>query len=333
MVLGTGCTLNIGAQDTMQEAVDTDGDGIPDAVTIDNNLHDTATVTLDAYDLAADTETEVYPEWTVFNIVDKKLINDAVANSTTISFVGDNLKTYGTGTTYYCDPVEYPVNLEAGEIVEMDCYTGAAESSMELKLYDSDKDALTASSNSTNEADYSAALGAGEDSVIYMKLANRDSDSVYWLGALCTFYGNDIDDYVLDEGDFTEIPLPKEVKDATWAIKNDSGSDLTGDWDHCYAMLDNTGEIVPLALEEWDDTGYLRTVVTGGSTEPAAHTGDNYGVLALDYSYVVGAEGRIHGGLDDDTTSEDVGNMGCIDEGTELIDAFALDIVASVEAS
>jgi hypothetical protein len=298
-------------------------------VLVDDNIGDAATVTLNAYDKAADTETEVYPTWTVVDDANgNKVVNDGAANSTTLLVVGDTLNAYGTGTTYYCpEPV---IGFEVDKVqktVNLDCYTAATDSTMSLKIYDDSMDELTADDNASNEADYSLALGSSEEQVLYIKLSNDDSDSAYPLGAFCTYASGNTDDFEIVDSDYEEIPLPEEVDDATPTVANDAATDKTGDYKHCYKPV--SGDY--LLLEEWEDTGFVKAKVTAGSTEPAANAGDNFGVIAIDHSWNVFADGSVQGGIHDGTDDEDVGNMGAIDEGTELADAFGKDIVACVE--
>ena len=93
----------------------------------DDNLNDAATLTINAYDLAADSQSSVSPTITVTNGDGQKVINDAASSNAT-TFVGDSLSLWGTGTTYYCDPLaDVYVSKPSGQIAELDCYTGAAD--------------------------------------------------------------------------------------------------------------------------------------------------------------------------------------------------------------
>lgn len=303
--------------------------------TIQVSTDNTATLNVNGYDLSADSKTEVYPIYTIVDQDGNIIIDDAVTNSTTVArdLVGNPsaVSIYGTGTTYYCDAIIGQVIDDDPEYSNVDCYTGSAESSMSMTMFTDKGIGLTADDNATNEADYSVSLGSDEIAILYAELQNADSDSRYQLGAVCTFIDGDIDDYeVIDDSQrgnyWVEIPLPKEVKDAVPLLKNDSGTDMAGDWSHCYKPRDSAF----ITLDEYE-TIYIKTKVTAGNTNPALNTGDNFGILAVDYSFDGNAEGVVTGGIDDFTVAQDIGNMGVIDEGTELVDAFGLDIVASVE--
>jgi hypothetical protein len=288
---------------------------------------DSATLTIDSFDMAADTETEISsPVITVIDQAGTKLINDA-ANDSTSCNKGDVLGIWGTGTAYYCEPTSGVSIAKTNERARMECGDGAAEASMSVKIYDEENNVLTADDDAENEADYSVTLGADEVKTLYVKITNNDDNSWYWLGAICTFSGGDIDDFEVTDSNWEEMLMPKEVDDATWSLDNDTATAFTGDWDHCYKPVGSAY----LVLEEYDNTGMIQLKVTADSTNPAANTGDNFGLVTLDYSYNVGKDGKIYSGVDDGSDNEDVGNMGTVDEGAELLDPQDLDITASVE--
>ena len=249
-----------------------------------------ATLYMDAYDKEADSLTEVSPSYYIFGDDGTLLVNGATADSVSVATC-DKVKIYGKDdSNYYTDPKDVSVDTEAPR-VKLDSHTTAVETSLEVTGYDdTGATELTADDNSNNTADYSMILGANEKTIFYAKLENRDDNSLFKLKAVCIGWNNDIDEVKLLNDGWTEVGMPKQIRDASVTFTNDTSGTFTTDYDTCYVYKKGTTET--LDLHEYDSfKGKFE--VTASSTDPTANTGDVFYVQFIDGGYHLDASGNI----------------------------------------
>jgi hypothetical protein len=258
---------------------------------IDTTSGTSATVYINAYDLSANSETEVYPTYYIYDAQGNALVDGAGANNTT-TFVGQVLNFYGGGASYYVEPkVGYKVTAQS-VVSRLDAVAIPSESNMQVVGRDYTGTALTADDNATNTADYSISLGASQTESVQIELQTAVANREYHLKAICTYAFGDVSEFKLVEGgDWTEVAMPKEIKDATLTQVNDTGSSLTGSYDRCYVYKEGTTEVIK--MPSWAKKSF-NFVVESSTVDPTANTGDVFGAIFMDGSWAKGKDGKIY---------------------------------------
>jgi len=285
-------------------------------VNINDNIGDQATLTLNAYDMEANSETLISQlPVGVYRILDaegslQKLNDiDSYNTSTTVTTasVGQQLAFFGGSSTYYMDPIAVYDVSTAVDTIRLDGHAIATESEMSMTVKDEDGNTLTADDDAENTADYSISLGADEETLITAKLKVGASDNSYQLKAIGVYYENDVDNLEPVGSDWVKVAMTKEIKDATVTFTNDTSTAFTGDYDAIYVYKPNTNEVVN--LKEWESYE-IPLVITAGSTDPTANTGDFAGIIALDGAWAEGSDGNMNFDYYKHETAEGVGTVG-----------------------
>ncbi|CAB1060212.1 hypothetical protein D1BOALGB6SA_4977 [Olavius sp. associated proteobacterium Delta 1] len=271
---------------------------------------------------------EVYPTYTVMND-GVTIVNDAQANSTSKVKAGDVLDVYGTGASYYVDPLEgYVMDGETAS-VELDAYAVVATTDLVITVYDKDENALTADDDDENTADYAGGnVLANDMETYYAKLEQTGADKSFQLFGICTYIlGDEADDFELVEKGWKEVNVPEKLDDTSITLADDGLANTTEKgFKHCYIPEDEE----PIHLQENDDTDKIKFVFdSDDSTQPAANGDTYFGAVFMDGSYSVDKDGNVEFGffMDDDT--EDPGAVG-IDENPETT-VNGLDTAFAVE--
>lgn len=304
------------ASSTASDIVTSSGTATGVAVQINDNIGDQATLTLNAYDREANSETVVSSMPVgVYRILDAEgslsKLNDVdsytTASTVTTASVGQQLAFFGGNSSYYMDPVAvYDVSTVV-DTINLDAHKIASESQMSMTVKDEDGNTLTADDDAENTADYSLSLGADEETLISAKLKVGASDVAYQLKAIGVFYENDVDNLEPVSADWVKVTMPDEIKDAVLTHTNDTSTDFTGDYDAVYVYKPNTNEVID--LHEWDSYE-LPFVLTAGSTDPTANTGDVAGIIALDGAWEEGQDGNMYFDFYKHDTNEKASDVG-----------------------
>lgn len=319
---GKGSTLSdVALSDAEKEA---QAIAEPNAVVVDSRSGVSASISMSAYDKQADSLTEVYPTWFVTDESGTILLN-GVGNSTT-SVKGETVSFAIIGSTYLGG--EYPLKLIETEAPSwnFDVHTLSAETSMVVKVMDSDNTALTADNNVNNTADYSQALGPSQGKTIQIKLSNEDSDSVYPAGGIATFSNNDCDSIEIVDSRLTKVASGKEISKASIVQYNDVNTSytITG-YDALYTFND---PVTDGYLEEWKDF-VLSARINAGSVDPTANTGDFCGGVFVDIGYEDNADGKVEYGIfkqDQDEQATAVGISDTLTSPQGLTSGFVIEL-------
>lgn len=229
-----------------------------------------------------DTETFVYPTLTVLNSNNERLVRDSVSNISTV--IGDTINIYGTGASYYVDPVlNYDVKT-ASELVELTTYDIVEVTDLNVTAYDD-----TGSTELTVEADadsnnqyVTSDLGAGQEEVIYLKQEVKTSDEVFRLGAILTYHcGAGIDDFTMQQSGWKQANLPSGDLLDTFLVNDTTGNSTSCTIKHVYEPS-NADYIQML---EWEDTGNLKFVIEADGTTAPDGTNAFVGAIFVDSAY------------------------------------------------
>lgn len=292
-------------------ATDEPEQGSPEFPTTYQQVGQAATIYFNSYDNEADAKTEVYPTYTIYKGPSTIQVDGAVANSSSGFVVGDTTSIYGTGTTYYLDPVENgAVNNEAPTF-NMNAHTIATVASVEMKAYDTAMSELAASAN---DSDYNMTLGASEEKPFYVKVDTNQANVNLRIKAFCTFGSNMTDgaDLKIATGkdtvaaDWTKETMPKEVSTQTLSIKDRSGA-VSMDYDACYVYKKGTEEYID--LHEWDEY-WMKWTIEAGTKDPVDDLNSLFGMIWVDYSYSKGKDNKVYHDFYKHDDNEQVSTVG-----------------------
>ena len=289
----------------------------------------------------AGSETEVYPAYTVLRNGNVIAVRDAQTNSTTAVELDDAIDLYGTGATYYVDPVMgFPVSGVA-PVLESNSYAAVATTNLVMSAYQDDgTTALTADDNANNSADYAGgSIGAGEYYQYVFKIKNNVADKTFRLGAILTGYcGDEADDFELLETydgssaavrniEWEEVSIPSGKLKSTIAMSDDISNDANTScsWQHAYVPVG----VDYVDLHEWDWMKVQTSFDADDSTGPTAN-GDTYIYLGIaDYSCEISLAGDIVCDWYKHDTNGDPADVG-VDESLDTT-LTGLDIAAAIE--
>lgn len=239
----------------------------------------------------AGAKTEVYPVWTVLDANGNLITNDAAANSSSTA-VGEKLSFYGTGATYYVDPLVNQEISTAAPTFDLNAYTVPTTADMDVVVYDeTGATALTADDNVNKSSDYDGgSLGAGETKQYFAKFTTKVADKTFRLGAICTYtIGAEVDDFTLEENDWEEVAVPSTLSGASPNLSDDGAVSTSGSFRHCYVPKDKKY----IALHEWDFVKYQFIIDTDDTTGPSDN-GDSYvGGVFMDTSWEKDGSGQL----------------------------------------
>lgn len=296
-----------------------------------------ATVTLNAYDLEADGETEVYPEYYVLDSEGNKLVNGAHANTTSTT-VGQVISIDGSSedATYYVDSVESFSVITTAPTVSIDAHTIVTETNLAISGYDDTMTGLTADDATNNTNDYNLGnYGADESNNLIVKFRNGQTNSLHQLGAICVGWGGDVDSFKLTEAGWHEDSrgIPKELDDATVASRNDANTSSTVQWKTCYVPYAESFSTSAIADRVVKFTAYADQFfdfqLVAGSTAPTANTGDVVIVGFFDIAYEKGKDGSIYFDYFVHDDNEEVTDIGLSED--SVTNAYGLDTVVAFE--
>lgn len=164
-------------------------------------LGESITGYVDAFDLEANTQTEIYPGYAIhYSDNDEKLRDWDSASSTAATFgvgaVGRRIDVYagGSNATQLCQPMFNKLIEDRTPHIQLDCWTVMQHSGWNVKLYDRNSNALSAGQNTTQEDYYIDEVAGGTEDVI-VELNNNNSDKIIPLKALALGWANDVDDF------------------------------------------------------------------------------------------------------------------------------------------
>ena len=306
-------------------------DGTPDEGVITyKEVGNAATLYIDAYTGSwggVATKTEVAPSYTIQDSTGQVIVADTTADSLA-SYVGESIDIYGTGASYYFDPVKgYQIN-NAAPRVAVEVYAIPTTANMDVIVYDeTGSNALTADDHDNNTADYAGGdLGAGETYTYYAKFETKVVDRTFRLGAICTFYcGGEVNNFALEESNWIEVNVPNGKLTDTFTMKDDTNISTACSYKKCY--VPSNADYVELG--QWDDVKYEFLIDTDDSTAPSAN-GDSYvGAVFLDYGCEVEAGGDVVCDWYKHDANNDPGEIG-LDENPETA-PYGLDCSFGLE--
>ena len=283
----------------------------------------------------ADSKTEVYPALTIEKISDDGtstiIVDDTASNSTTQVSTGDKGKVTCTGAAYYCDPAEFDITAEIETLSpSIKAYPAVATTDLVITCYDADTSsvALTEDDNATNNADYNGGnIGGDENNEYVCQLKNTATDKVFRLGAIFTFYcGDNIQDYTLEESDWTSVKIPSGDLTKTFNLLNDSGTTTACSIKHIYVPAGQDY----IEFLEWESTDKLSFVVDATASEPTENSGNYGGALFVDYGCEQDKEGKTVCGWYRPNANADADDIG-INEGVIASGFNGLDVGYTIE--
>lgn len=271
------------------------------------------------------TETEVFPVWTVLDHNGEKIINDATANTTT-GIVGKSVSLYCTGAAFYCDAL-VDESVEDASAKSVNAYAASALANLQVRVFDEDDNVLTADDNANNTADYAGGnFVADETKEFRVNFENRDADNTFDLGMICTWYpsGQEVDDVEISLSGWSESMIPETLRDASITARDDGNASTTSTFKHCYTP--NAGVV---RLNEFDEIDVPLQIDTDDSTQPTANGDSHIGITFFDTAYSVDGSGAIVRGPFMDDGTEDPGAVGIDESGDTTFNG--LQIAAQVE--
>lgn len=311
--------------------------GTGQAVVIDDNANDQATLSLNAYDREASSETIVSTVPVgIYKILnangDLSKLNDRdstnFTGSITTASVGQQLFLAGGDGSYYMDAIPvYDVSI-ATDTINGDVHAIAGESSMTVTVKDDSGTVLTADDDAENTADYSLSMGAGEEKLINVELKVSASNKAYQLKAVAVGFNNDADNIEVANSDWTKVTLPKELSDASITHTNDTSSTFTTDYDTFYVYKAGTNEVIDLA--QWEKYSLPFVVTADSSTDPTANTGDVINGLFLDGAWAEGKDGFMSFDVYQHDSNEGVGAVG-LDETVTSPEGLQIGFVVELQ--
>lgn len=253
-------------------------------------LGSSSTVTIDAYDLEANTLTEVYPKYTILDSAGGLVVDNTNSNSTN-SFVGETWDLYITGNSYYGEPLENFEIANERPIVRVDAHAIAAEANLASVIYDSTgATALgTTGINATDSYDYALDMSADETTVVYYKLDNNQANKEFRWKCLAIAHAG-FDDVSVESPGWSEVSLSDELDDVPPVLTQRlTATALTNeDWKSVYCV-DNA-----IVMDEFDEHK-IKIKLEQDSTAPgsAGTTEDHFAVMAIDEGYSKGDDGTV----------------------------------------
>ena len=263
-------------------------------------LDDAASITLNAYDIAAAAGYGTVVDLTTNCRFYKNgnqganfIMTSAATSATSLATqwsIGDTAYIYCGGDGYYAEPIEglcidaktYPLNIRAYGIT-------TAATGVDIAGFDKNHNALTAAGNTTT-GDYDITLGANGEERVYIELTQNVAKKAYNVGAVATAVFNDIDEFepIAGQG-LTQVVEPNFLKNIQ---VSDDGVTAAGNHTLTYDVwkLD-----APVLLLEWQDIEFGMTI-SAGATDPTAtdnvwSTVDGGVVCVLDSTYSKGSDG------------------------------------------
>lgn len=304
---------------------------------LQSNQGESATLYFKSYSgiwSGASTKTEVYPSYTVIDSSGATLVSDATANSTSLGMtVGKTISVYGTGATYYVDPVTNYKITNAAPVVTTKSYPIVSTTDLVIKGYDSTgTTALTADDDTNNTADYNGgSLGADETEAYYFTIESAINDKVFRLGAICTYYcGDEIDNYELVSSAWNEVNVPNGVMTDSFSMYDDTNASTSCSYKRCYEPSGSEY----ITINEWSiypDGSKLKFMLeTDSSTGPTANGDSYFGHVYLDYACEIAGSGDVECGWYKQDADNDPGDIG-LDENPESAGYNGLDVGGGVE--
>jgi len=219
-----------------------------------------------------------------------KILNDVSTNSTTSVVLNDVVSLYGTGSSFYVDPVMNHKIEKTADTIEANAYTVVATTDLVIECYQKNAiTALTADDNANNTADYAGgALGAGEDYKYFCQLTNNVADKTFRLGAILTGYcGDEADEFELlntkegstnkiEDSEWKEATIPSGNLKNSINQRDDVNASTGCSWKHAYVPKGSNY----VDLHEWDYIKSRFNFEADDTTGPTAN-GDTY--IAVGY--------------------------------------------------
>jgi len=222
-----------------------------------------STATVNAYDQEASDPTAAAVDAGII-IVDSKGAIIESADTTAYSLasytVGDVLKIYGSGASYYTDYVEVCLDTQAFPL-NLDSHAIAGVTDIDVTCLDADGNACSAGTNTTQE-EYDFTLGASESAELTLKLRVKTANKAFNHLGIVTLARNDIDDFeVVETAYSTGHAMPKAFRNVPVDDNAQSSTNFTDDFDRLYKLA------APIMMTEWDEQ-YVDAIITAGVTDP-----------------------------------------------------------------
>jgi len=298
--------FDTGGLQALTAGVTGDGDDGTQTLFVNDNVGDSATLTITAFTGehgGANSETVVTPVYTAIDQDGNKLLSDSIGNVT--AAVGDSVSLYATGNAFYITPV---LNLEISKAVQsqkVDAFDVVEAGDLTITCRDENDDACTADDHASNSVDFSGGdFAAGEIKQFALKIKNGAADETYDFFAVCTASstGQEVSDISVVSSGWTEVGLPKHLKDAAPTQTDDGGVSTTLTYKKCYERSD--GQVV--RLNEFQSHTVDIQIEADASTAPSAN-GDSYAVVKfLDAAWEVSSAGQPEFGFFTMDVNEDI---------------------------
>jgi len=198
------------------------------------------------------------------------------------------------------------------ETWRLDVYTAAAETSLDITVYDDKNTELTSGDTAAHE-NYELSLGASEEKEVRVEIKNKDDDSLYTIKALAWRSINDADTVEPITSGWTASNNPKFLSGADIVAnrtKGTAGQTISG-YEGVYEYNKGTNDVIQLL--EWQSyTLALKLAAdsTGCTEDNSADptTTDRFYLQFVDGDWYKGTDLSPKFGYFDDTTDQnDVG--------------------------
>ena len=270
-----------------------------------------STLYLDAWNLEADspyaTAIDFATSCWVYRKVDGTLeyvattADTSAATLSNVANVGDVVKIYCGGTTYYGE--QNPVEICVEKVSKPVSFDGSAVvSTLQSVGYDSTGSAALTAGTSW-ASDYNITMGAGEEIVIYVNFKANEANKAFQFGALAIVKFFNISEVkpVSDSlgGTYTEVVTPTAFEGQAVAI---GASTINKD----YIIYKRNA---PLMLHEWDEVKVKFSVKSHATNDPidsvVTNTSFNgFAIIFTDVQNARGADGMPYFDIHDHTTTE-----------------------------
>lgn len=265
--------------------------------------------------------------------MDGSIVHDDTTGSSISSgiSVGDKLKIFSTGASYWFDPFTVNVNKQAIQAPDVEAYALGATTDQVITCYDNKgTTALTADDGTNNTADYNGgSLGAGEEYIYKCSIKNSISDKIKNIAAICTYYcGGEVDDFTLEDSAWSKLSgVPDGVLGDTFYLYDDQNQSTGCSYKHCYKP--SSGDYI--RLMEWDETELIDFKIKVDATTQTTANGDSYvGWSVFDYGCEKSDAGAMVCDWYHHDDNGDPGEVG-LDEAPETTGFRSLDVGVAIE--
>ena len=273
------------------------------AFAINDNIGDAVTLTINPYDVEADTPSEITTSIQLIDPTTGSILTNQLSSSdfTAGLNVGDVVEIHSDNATYYLDNSGQLALDSVRKVVDqfstpkVQAHTVVTETNLATVGQDKDKNTLTASTATVGvvNADYDLTLGNNEEKIVHVDFTQGQANALFRLGAVCTTMSTNTTDSInvinaeVDTQDlvgtvsFKSVGTPKELNKAALSVNSTDSATVTSwtGYDDCFVPTNEKGYI---DLHEYDNVNLKATIKADGN--PVAGGAAYAGFLFVDYA-------------------------------------------------